>query len=587
MSTRPTLVEEKKDISVEGPKVKMTGAQIFLKTLEDLGVDTIFGYPGGVLLYVYDEIFKQDKIKHILVRHEQGATHMADGYARVTGRAGVCLATSGPGATNTVTGLATAMMDSVPMVCFTGQVPVQLIGNDAFQEADIVGITRPCTKHNYLVKDVNDLERIIHQAFYIATTGRPGPVLVDIPKDVTLATAEYKGLKGVNMRGYKPQVVTAAGPMEKAIDLIYESQRPVLYMGGGILASGASDLVRQFAEKLNLPVGITLMGLGGFPGAHELSMGMIGMHGGYWANMAMNNADLLIALGPRFDDRVTGDTKKFAVKAKKIHLDIDASSIGKNIAVDVPLVGDARQVLEKLLKIVDQNPERAKKYRDSISEWHGQIKKWREEHPIYYPQDMKGELRPQYVIQKIYDVTGGECIVTTDVGQHQMWTAQIFPFNKPRKWCTSGGLGTMGYGLPAALGAQMAHPNETVFCISGDGSIQMNIQELATAVQYKLPVKTAIINNFYLGMVRQWQEYFYGHRYSESDMSPGMPDFVKLAEAYGAVGLLCNKPQDVEAVLKEALKVKKPVLIDFQVAKEENVLPMVPAGKALDDMLLA
>jgi len=566
---------------------KMTGAQIFLRTLQDLGVDTIFGYPGGVLLYVYDEIFKQDKIKHILVRHEQGATHMADGYARVTGRPGVCLATSGPGATNTVTGLATAMMDSVPMVCFTGQVPVQLIGNDAFQEADIVGITRPCTKHNYLVKDVKDLERIIHQAFYIATTGRPGPVLVDIPKDVTLATTEYQGLKNIQMRGYKPQVVPASGPMEEAIELIYKSQKPVLYMGGGILASGASDLVRQFAEKLNLPVGITLMGLGGFPGSHELSMGMIGMHGGYWANMAMNNADLLIALGPRFDDRVTGDTKKFAVRAKKIHLDIDASSIGKNIAVDVPLVGDAKQVLEKLLKIVDKDHERASKYRESIKGWHVQIKKWQEEHPIYYPQEMNGELRPQYVIQQIYEITKGECIVTTDVGQHQMWTAQLFPFNKPRKWCTSGGLGTMGYGLPAALGAQMAHPNETVFCVSGDGSIQMNIQELATAVQYKLPVKTAIINNSYLGMVRQWQEYFYGHRYSESDLTCGMPDFVKLAEAYGAVGLLCNKPKDVEPVLREALKVKKPVLIDFQVAKEENVLPMVPAGKALDDMLLA
>jgi acetolactate synthase I/II/III large subunit len=587
MGSSPTTTTALNQMMMAEAPAKMTGAQIFLRTLQDLGVDTIFGYPGGVLLYVYDEIFKQDKIKHILVRHEQGATHMADGYARVTGRPGVCLATSGPGATNTVTGLATAMLDSVPMVCFTGQVPVQLIGNDAFQEADIVGITRPCTKHNYLVKDVNDLERIIHQAFYIASTGRPGPVLVDIPKDVTLATAEYQGIKKIHMRGYNPQVVPASGPMEEAIDLIFQSRKPVLYMGGGILASGASDLVRHFAEKLNLPVGITLMGLGGFPGSHDLSMGMIGMHGGYWANMAMNNADLLIALGPRFDDRVTGDVKKFAVKAKKIHLDIDASSIGKNIAVDVPLVGDAKQVLEKLLKIVDRDPERARKYRESVKSWHEQIKKWREEHPIYYPQDMKGELRPQFVIQKIYDVTGGDCIVTTDVGQHQMWAAQIFPFNKPRRWCTSGGLGTMGYGLPAALGAQMAHPNETVFCISGDGSIQMNIQELATAVQYNLPVKTAIINNFYLGMVRQWQEYFYGHRYSESDMSPGMPDFVKLAEAYGAVGLMCNKPQDVESVLKEALKVNKPVLIDFQVAKEENVLPMVPAGKALDDMLLA
>lgn len=566
--------------------MKLTGAQIFLKTLADLGVDTMFGYPGGVLLYVYDEIYKQNKVKHILVRHEQGATHMADAYARVTGRPGVVLATSGPGATNVVTGLATAMMDSVPVVCFTGQVPVHLIGNDAFQEADIVGITRPCTKHNYLVKDVNDLERIIHQAFYIAMTGRPGPVLVDIPKDVTLATAEYQGLKEVKLRGYVPQKTPPQGPMEEAIELIYASKRPVLYMGGGVVASGASDDVRQFAEKLNLPVGITLMGLGGFPGSHDLSMGMIGMHGGYWANMAMNNADLLIALGPRFDDRVTGDLKKFAVNAKKIHLDIDASSIGKNVSVDVGLVGDAREVLKKLLVLVDRDPARAKRYHETTRPWHDQIKKWKEEHPIYYPQDMKGDLRPQYVIQKIYDVTDGDAIITTDVGQHQMWTAQIFPFDKPRRWCTSGGLGTMGYGLPAAIGAQIAFPEDNVFCISGDGSIQMNIQEVATAVQYQLPVKVAIINNFYLGMVRQWQEYFYGRRYSESEIH-AMPDFVKLADAFGAVGFMCNTPADVEPILKESLKVKKPVLIDFQVAKEENVLPMVPAGKALDDMLLA
>ncbi len=566
--------------------MKMTGAQILLKTLADLGVDSIFGYPGGVLLYLYDEIYKQDKIKHYLVRHEQGATHMADAYGRVTGKPGVCLATSGPGATNTVTGLVTAMMDSVPMLCITGQVPVNLIGNDAFQEADIVGITRPCTKHNYLVKDVNDLERILRQAYFIASTGRPGPVLVDVPKDVTLATAEYTGIKEVNLRGYKPEKVPAAGPMEEAIELIYRSKRPVLYMGGGVVASGASDLVRQFAEKLNLPVGITLMGLGGFPGNHDLSMGMIGMHGGYWANMAMNNADLLIALGPRFDDRVTGDLKKFATGAKKIHLDIDASSIGKNVAVDVGLVGDAKEVLQKLLAIVDKDPKRTKAYYDSVEGWHQQIKTWKKEHPIYYPQDMAGALRPQYVIQKIYDVTQGKTIITTDVGQHQMWTAQIFPFIQPRKWCTSGGLGTMGYGLPAAIGAQVAYPQETVFCISGDGSIQMNIQEMATAVQYNLPVKTAIINNGYLGMVRQWQEYFYGRRYSESEMH-AMPDFVKLAEAYGAVGFVCDKPKDVEGVLLESLKVKKPVLIDFQVAEEENVLPMVPAGKALDDMLLA
>ncbi|MBI2500114.1 MAG: biosynthetic-type acetolactate synthase large subunit [Deltaproteobacteria bacterium] len=566
---------------------KMTGAQIFLKALEDLGVEYLFGYPGGVVLYIYDEIHKQKKIKHILVRHEQGATHMADGYARVTGKPGVVLVTSGPAATNTVTGLTTAMMDSVPIVCFTGQVPVQLIGNDAFQECDIVGITRTCTKHNYLVKDVKDLERIIHQAFYIATSGRPGPVLVDIPKDVSMAMTEYQGIKKVELRGYKPKKVPAQGPLEEAVELIFKSNKPVLYMGGGVVASGASGIVTEFADLLGIPVTMTLMGLGGFPGDNPLCLGMLGMHGGYWANMAMNHSDLLIALGPRFDDRVTGDLKKFAVHAKKIHLDIDASSIGKIVNVDIGLVGDAKEVVSKIVSLAKKDPERVRRYRNSLKPWKEQIQRWQKEHPLYYPQEIGGTLRPQYVIQKIYEATKGEAIITTDVGQHQMWTAQIYKFNGPRRWCTSGGLGTMGFGLPAAIGAQLAYPNDTVFCISGDGSIQMNIQELATAVQNKLPVKVAIINNFYLGMVRQWQQFFYERRYSESEML-AMPDFVKLAESYGAVGFLVKKPSEVETVLKESLKIKdRPVLIDFHVVKEENVMPMVPAGKGLDEMLLA
>jgi acetolactate synthase-1/2/3 large subunit len=470
------------------------------------------------------------------------------------------------------------MMDSVPMVCFTGQVPVQLIGNDAFQECDIVGISRPCTKHNYLVKDVNDLERIIRQAFYIATTGRPGPVLVDIPKDVSLVVGDYQGRREVSLRGYKPQKIPAKGQMEEAIRLIFASRRPVLYMGGGVVASGASELVLKLAEKLNLPVGITLMGLGGFPGDHRQSMGMIGMHGGYWANMAMNSADLLIALGPRFDDRVTGDLKKFSVKSKKIHLDIDASSIGKNVNVDVGLVGDAREVLEQLIEIVDRDPEKCRRYREEVEPWQEEIRKWRREHPIYYPQDPKGELRPQFVIQKIYEITGGDAIISTDVGQHQMWAAQIYHLKKPRRWCTSGGLGTMGYGFPAAIGAQFAYPNETVFCISGDGSIQMNIQEMATIRRYNIPVKILLVDNQALGMVRQWQELFFAKKYSEIDLSDN-PDFVRLAEAFGIPAFFVREKKDVSRAIDRLLHEPGPLLAHVWIEQAANVWPLVPPGK--------
>lgn len=568
--------------------MKFTGAQIFIKTLQDLGVDTIFGYPGGVVLFLYDEIYKQKKIKHYLSRHEQGAVHMADGYARVTGRPGVALVTSGPGATNTVTGLATAYMDSIPLVCFSGQVPVGMIGNDAFQEADIVGMTRPCTKHNFLVKDVRDLERIIHEAFVIANTGRPGPVLVDIPKDVTTAQTEYQGIKKVSLRGYSPdRLKPNQETIEEAAAMILASKKPVLYIGGGIVASGAEKELKELAELLEIPVGVTLMGLGGFPGTHPLSMGMLGMHGGYWANMAMSQSDLLIALGPRFDDRVTGRLDHFSVKAKKIHLDIDASSIGKNVPVDCALVGDARAVIQVLLKDLHQRPEKGlAAFRKALKPWRDQVDKWRKDHPISYKQDPKGPILPQHVISKIFEVTKGEAIVTTDVGQHQMWTAQFYHLQKPRRWCTSGGLGTMGYGFPAALGAQVARKKDTVVCISGDGSIMMNIQELATAVRYKLPVVVAVMNNHCLGMVRQWQEFFYEKRYSETRLAQ-LIDFVKLADGFGATGFVVEKVADVEPTLKKAIALRKPVIIDFRVSFGENVLPMIPADKGHHEMLLA
>lgn len=558
--------------------LKINGAQIFIESLLKEGVDTIFGFPGGAVLPIYDALYKAP-LKHILVRHEQGAVHMADGYARATGRPGVVLVTSGPGATNTVTGIATAYMDSIPVVVFTGQVPTPLIGNDAFQEADIVGITRPCTKHNYLVKDVRDIARVIKEAFHIATTGRPGPVLVDLPKDILNAVTEFKYPDKVDLRSYQPTYEGHPGQIKRALDLILAAKRPLIYAGGGVLLSNASKELKTFAEKLDIPVTLTLMGLGGFPGTHPLFLGMLGMHGTYTANMSVTSTDCLIAIGSRFDDRVTGKIDEFAPYAKVIHIDIDPTSISKNVRVDVPIVGDVKHVLKDMLKQI----ENAKHSKDVLKDWHEQIGKWKETHKLSYKQNDK--IKPQYVIEKLYELTKGNAIITTEVGQNQMWAAQFYLYDNPRQFLTSGGLGTMGYGFPAAIGAQVAFPDKTVIDIAGDGSIQMNIQELATAVQYKLPVKVAILNNRFLGMVRQWQEFFYEKRYSYTCMDVA-PDFVKLADAYGAVGFRAEKPEDVVPVIKEALKVNKPVLMDFRIDREEDVYPMVPAGQPLNKMLL-
>ena len=564
--------------------MKKTGAHILIESLLKEGVDTIFGFPGGAVLPIYDALYGVTALKHILVRHEQGAVHMADGYARASGKPGVVIVTSGPGATNTVTGIATAYMDSIPVVVFTGQVPTALIGNDAFQEADIVGITRPCTKHNYLVKDIKDLARVIKEAFYIATTGRPGPVLVDLPKDVLNASAEFKYPEKVELKSYQPTYKGHPGQIKKAVELILKSRRPVLYTGGGVVLSDASEELQAFAVKLNIPVTNTLMGLGGFPGTNQLFMGMLGMHGTYCANMAVTNTDCLIAVGARFDDRVTGKIDEFAPYAKVIHVDIDPTSISKNVRVDIPIVGDVKHVLKDMIKVVDEIKGH-KGYKESLAEWHGQIKQWAETHRLSYQQGDK-TIKPQYVVERLYELTKGRAIITTEVGQNQMWAAQFYKFDRSRTFLTSGGLGTMGFGFPAAIGAQFAFPDKIVIDIAGDGSIQMNIQELATAVQYKLPVKVAILNNKFLGMVRQWQELFYEKRYSYTCISAS-PDFVKLAEAYGAVGLRATKPDEVDAVIKEALAVKnRPVFMDFQVDPEEDVYPMVPAGQPLNKMLL-
>ena len=562
--------------------MKKSGAEIFVESLKMEGADTIFCYPGGAVLNITDALYGSD-IRQVLVRHEQAAVHAADGYARASGRVGVCLVTSGPGATNTVTGIATAYMDSVPLVIFSGQVPTALIGNDAFQEADIVGITRPCTKHNYLVKDVRELTRIVKEAFYIAKSGRPGPVLIDIPKDVSQAVCEFKYPEKVNIRGYQPTYLGHPGQIKRAMKLVAGSKKPVLYTGGGIVSSEASGELLKFAEALHIPVTSTLMGLGGFPGNHPLFLGMLGMHGTYAANMAITHSDVILTIGARFDDRATGKVDTFAPGAKIIHVDIDPTSISKNIRVDIPIVGDARHVLKKMLQVAEEEKELFGGYSDAVADWDRQVGEWKRDYPLSYNRG--GQLKPQFVIERVYELTKGKAIVATEVGQNQMWTAQFYKFPSPRRIVTSGGLGTMGYGFPAALGAQVAFPDMMVVDIAGDGSIQMNIQELSTAVQYNLPVKVVILNNGCLGMVRQWQELFYGKRYSCS-LLEATPDFVKLAEAYGAVGYEIEHESEVDRVLKKAFANGRPTLIDVHVDPEEGVYPMVPVGAGLGEMLL-
>jgi len=552
----------------------MKGSKILLESLKKEGVDTVFGYPGGVVLPLFDEIYSEKGINLYLVRHEQGAAHMADGYARSSGKVGVCLATSGPGATNLVTGIATAYMDSIPMVALTGQVATNLIGNDAFQEADITGITRPIVKHNYIVKDVQHLAQTIKNAFYIARTGRPGPVVIDLPKDVFTNEADFVYPAKPNLRGYKPSCEIDKPAIKKAVEMINRSNRPLLYVGGGVELSDASDELMEFVKKTGIPFTTTLMAMDVAPYDHPLNLNMLGMHGTKYANYAVQQCDLLIAVGARFDDRVTGNIKEFAPHAKIIHIDIDPSSVSKIIKVDVPVLGDAKQVLEEMaaeVKKVDRK------------KWDEQVEEWKKKFPLIYRNDGK-TIKPQYVIEKISELTRGNCIITTEVGQNQMWAAQFFRFKKPRTFITSGGLGTMGYGFPAAIGAQVANPDKLVIDIAGDGSIQMNIQEMATAVRYKLPVKIAILNNGYLGMVRQWQELFYGRRYSHTHIEHSV-DFVKLAEAYGAKGIRVDKKAGVEKALKEAFAHKGPVMMDFRVDQEENVYPMVPTGAALHSML--
>jgi len=561
--------------------VRRTGAQVFFEVLMDEGVEVVFGYPGGAVIDVYDAM-PEYNIRHVLTRHEQAAVHAADGYSRTSGKTGVCLVTSGPGATNTVTGIASAYMDSIPLVVFTGQVPSHLIGNDAFQEVDIVGITRPCTKHNYLVKHVSDLARVIREAFFLARSGRPGPILVDLCKDVFAAETDFVMPAPAEVRGYNPTYEPHKGQLSRAAQLILKAEKPVVFGGGGVILAGASEELTCLANMIQAPVTTTLMGLGGFPGTHELWLGMLGMHGTYRANMAVSECDLLISVGARFDDRVTGRVDGFAPHARIIHIDIDPTSISKNISVDIPIVGDCKVALRYLLELL-----KGEDWRDIAERrcsWRELIQTWKDTQPLAYGQEA-GVIKPQFVIEKIYELTRGEAVITTEVGQNQMWAAQYYHFSHPNSLVTSGGLGCMGFGLPAAIGAQMACPERTVVDIAGDGSIQMNIQELATAVQYNLPVKVAILNNGYLGMVRQWQELFKHRRYVATDISTS-PDFVKLAEAYGAVGLRAGRPEEVEPLLRQALHLNRPVVMDFHVDREESVYPMVPSGGSLKDMIL-
>jgi acetolactate synthase-1/2/3 large subunit len=561
---------------------RRTGAQIIFEGFLREGVEVIFGYPGGAVIHLYDELINHPQIKHLLVRHEQAAIHAADGYARATGKTGVCLVTSGPGATNVVTGVVTAFMDSIPIVVLTGQVATHQIGNDAFQEADILGITRTCTKHNYLVKNTGDLARVIREAFHIASTGRPGPVVVDLPKDVITGEASLENPERFEIRGYAPVTSGHPGQIKLAVREILKAKKPVIYAGGGIIHSGSQEELLALAELARIPVTVTLLGLGGFPGDHPLFLGMLGMHGTYAANTAITQCDLLIAIGSRFDDRVTGKVETFAPSARIIHVDIDPSSISKNVTVNVPIVGDAKNILTRMVKLLKEHGD---VWQAARKPWLKEVRQYAAEHPLCY-EPSKDVIKPQYVIEQIRRLTGGQAIIATEVGQHQMWTAQFYQFTQPRTILSSGGLGTMGYGLPAAIGAQVAFPGRIVFDIAGEGGFQMNVQELATAVQYRLPIKVAILNNHSLGMVRQWQELFFDKRYSETSLDV-QPDFVRLAEAYGAVGLRADHPRDVVPCLEKALSIQGPVVMDFIVDPEENVFPMVPPGHGIDQMILA
>ena len=562
----------------------ITGAEILVRCLKEEGVEYLFGYPGGAVLHIYDALYVQEDVKHILVRHEQAALHAADGYSRACGKPGVALVTSGPGLTNAVTGIANAYMDSVPLVVFSGQVPTALIGNDAFQEVDAVGITRPCVKHNFLVRDIKNLAETIKKAFFIATTGRPGPVLIDLPKDVTIAKAEYHYPKKVKLRSYNPTIKGHAGQIRKAVDMILSAKRPMLYTGGGVILSDGSPELVELTQLLGYPITNTLMGLGAYPATDKQFIGMLGMHGTYEANMAMHDCDVLIAIGARFDDRVTGKIEKFCPTARIVHVDIDPSSISKNVLVDIPIVGSVPNVLRAMISVI--RDEKLKPDADALGKWWRQIDEWRGIKSLSYRQSNE-VIKPQFVIQKLYEVTQGQAIITSDVGQHQMWAAQYYHFDRPRQWINSGGLGTMGFGLPAAMGAKFAFPDQDVACVTGDGSIQMMLQELATMKQYNTPVKIVNLNNGYLGMVRQWQEFFYQKRYCMTYFE-SLPDFVMLAEAYGHVGMRIDKPRDVEGALREAFAMKdRTVFLDFITDQTENVFPMIPSGGGQNEMLLA